>query len=579
MQKKLSKRIAAWILAFVSIVSICGPLSMTAEAVTPSKQAYHVFLSGGEMFFGSKKSVSAKEGTECFLTYTVAAVEKSPKLQGLCGTSDPKASYPYTGDGFMRYCLDTTTNPTENLMVEGATYYIRYKVSKGCFEYDVTRQLNGKLENICFQSYEGKGNKLNYFGLWFALSAVKVELKNVRCYDAEGNDLGLQVRDCAGVIFEEGKVLKKDTEIDHSYEVIVNNKANVAISHIKEPTTDKVFLEYKVKSMDAKFTQEGIGLSNKPLAGYPHSQGTICFSFCEDGKMQMLDVGAEYIVSMERQKGGFVTYVQKTKDGKVSTFCFNITDATKWDDAASIFYLWFGESKIGSFHLTDFKFYDANKNHLGIQSNQEVTFIHHGALEDYAGCEATYYCSETRNSFALYKDQKLKFTDSESTLDGTYSISENVMNVKLNNKSKVYDYLYARITDDEKNMYDRLYNYRITFVTGTDDVIEPQEFSNEKGYIAMKPSNPNKEGYEFVEWCLKDGTPYQFEQLVTDSITLYAKYSGDGRTFLASQDDSFPMGLNLWWIGGGMLLFLGVAVACVFFIRKERNHGRKKETN
>ena len=52
----------------------------------------------------------------------------------------------------------------------------------------------------------------------------------------------------------------------------------------------------------------------------------------------------------------------------------------------------------------------------------------------------------------------------------------------------------------------------------------------------MRPNDPTKEGCEFVGWCLQDGTAYDFDQIVTESITLYAQYSDEeGGSQLASK--------------------------------------------
>ena len=56
------------------------------------------------------------------------------------------------------------------------------------------------------------------------------------------------------------------------------------------------------------------------------------------------------------------------------------------------------------------------------------------------------------------------------------------------------------------------------------------------GYKAQKPADPVLDGCSFVSWCTADGTAYDFEKIVTESTTVYAKWTnGAGITYLASE--------------------------------------------
>lgn len=570
MFKRERTKMAGWLMIAVLTITAFGAVKLNVEAVIPSKTSYHVYLSGNDVFVRNEKTAGSKIGTEYYMKYTVKDVERLPAQHGLCGTSDPTLTYAYE-KGFMRYSNYSAERETENLLLKGATYYIQFKIAEGCFTYKIMREKDGKTENMYITSPIGDGENMTHFGLWFGVSTLRAELTNVLFYDKDGNDLGVKVSNGDGVAIPTGKVIEKDTEIDHRYEVIVDNKNHIAISHVKEATSNIVYMEYKVKSADYQFQQEGVVLSSKPLNGYPHSAGTIQYNGYDPAtdNVELLDVGAEYIIWMEKGKDGkdFSTYVQKTKDGEVSYYVFDSKNQEKADENASTFCLWFGESTSGSFHLEDVKFYDENKNNLKVQCNQNITIIHHGSLEDYAGCEATYYCRETEDSFALYKDQKLKFTKDGVVSEGTYHISDNVMTLEMNEETLKYDYLYAKITDNDQNVYDRLYNYKVEFVTGSETEIETQELSNQTGYIAQRPNDPVFEDYDFVEWCLEDGTAFDFEKLVTESVILYAKYSGDGTTYLAEPNDVSDNS-EFAWIVGGVLLVVAAGVVCVICIRK-----------
>ena len=423
-------------------------------------------------------------------------------------------------------------------------------------------------------------DKMQYFGLWLGEGGVHAELTNVHCYDVDGNDLGIRITLGRGLVLNADKRLENDTEIDHRYDITINNQANIAISNLKKPTTSKVYMEYEVETAEYSFNQEGIALSNKPEADYPYTNGILQHNNYDanDNQIMLLEVGAKYIIYMERTKAGLDVYVQKMKDGMRTIHVFPLNFVSNTKETFEFFSLWFGDSKLGSFKLTNFKCYDANKNNLGVQCNRKAEIQHFGLMEDYAGCEATYYCKETENSFALYSDQQLKFTENNSTQDGIYAISENVMTAKIGEDTKKYSYLFKRITDEDGRKYDRLYKYTVTFVTGTSEKIAVQNLSNEHGYFAMKPDEPKLEGYEFEGWCLIDGTFFDFDKIVTESTTLYAKYSGDGGiTFLAGAEEENTSGVEIpdivWVVAGIILLFIG-SVICILFIRKGYKNGR-----
>ena len=106
-------------------------------------------------------------------------------------------------------------------------------------------------------------------------------------------------------------------------------------------------------------------------------------------------------------------------------------------------------------------------------------------------------------------------------------------------------------------------------MTGTDEEIPTQELSNEKGYYAMQPEDPTMEGYEFQGWYTSDGEEYDFEQLVTETSILYARWSDDGGvSFLANETIEQPANLTALWIGIGVVLVLAGLAVCVLFIRK-----------
>lgn len=64
--------------------------------------------------------------------------------------------------------------------------------------------------------------------------------------------------------------------------------------------------------------------------------------------------------------------------------------------------------------------------------------------------------------------------------------------------------------------------YTVTFDSSGGSKVNTQTVK--KGNKAIKPSNPTKEGYTFVEWLYNNST-YDFNKEVTDNITLTARYT------------------------------------------------------
>ena len=141
--------------------------------------------------------------------------------------------------------------------------------------------------------------------------------------------------------------------------------------------------------------------------------------------------------------------------------------------------------------------------------------------------------------YGLYKDQTLKYTELSGTRNGTYSISANEITIQVEDKeTEKVPYRYHAFTDTSERTYKRLYNYKLNFVTGTEETIETQTFGQENGYAPEKPEDPSLTGASFIGWYNKEGEAYDFDKWVTKSETLYAKWEGsDGRQFLAAEID------------------------------------------
>lgn len=514
-------------------------LNVLAEEVKITESEYEVYYPGvNTNFLCNKKSIGSRPGTEYYLTYTVESVKECGLQAGLVGTSDPELDYPYTeGKGLMYYQQEPEGSKTNPLFLEGYTYLIKYEVTENGFRYTAAKAKDDEAEyftlnEICAEGVtEDTKFSFGHFGIWVAAGTTNLQLSHVRFYDKAGNDLGLYSKGNQVLIIQNAYT-EKDKVIDHRYTIEAVDIPNLAISNAKPLLTNKMFIEYTVKSSTSKCNQTGVALSNAPKESFPHAEGLL--KYYQD--CSLLQVGADYLITLEKQDETFTAIVQITKNGKTTFSTFPLTYG-KYNANAQYFSLWFGEGmNLANFVLENVKFYDSNKNNLGVQGNNELLKIEHfGEILDYMGCEAFYYCNEDGSYYALYADQTLYHSTEDAQIAGTYSVSDNVITIKTKDGTEKCDYLYQRITDSQGKKYNRLSTYKVKFVPGNDENIETQILNATTGYKVQKPTDPVMKKYTFEGWCTVDGEPFEFDTMVIESKTLYAKWSDDaGIEYLAT---------------------------------------------
>lgn len=583
--KRSKVRIAIALITLSCMLFQTNILSVLAEDnhVKITNSEYEVYYPGiYTSFLCNKKTIGSEPGTEYFLTYTVESVTNCGLQAGLIGTSEPELDYPYTeGKGVMYYQQEPEGSNTNPLFIEGYTYLIKYEVTEDGFRYTAAKAKGDKAEYFTLNEVAAEGVtentefKMDYFGIWVAVGITNLQLSHVRFYDKNGNDLGLYSNGNQVLIIQNA-FREKDKAVDHRYMVEAINTPNLAISNAKPLLTKKMFIEYTVKSSTSRCNQNGVALSNSPKESFPHGSGLL--KYYQD--CSLLQVGADYLITLEKQEGTFTAVVQITKDGKTTFSTFPFTYGT-FDSEAQYFSLWFGEGlNYANFVLENVKMYDTNKNNLGVQSNNEVVKIEHfGEVLDYSGCEAVYYCEEDESHYALYADQTMYYSEDGEVVKGTYSVSDSVITVKVKNKKEKCDYLYQRITTSEGKKYNRLSTYKVQFVTGTDEKIETQVLNATTGYTVQKPTEPVLKSYKFEGWCTADGNAFDFDKMVTDSKILYAKWSNNaGVEYLAVDDGKLEAQRDYTphiIIGGCVVLALIAVTGSVLMIRGGVRYGRK----
>ena len=129
-------------------------------------------------------------------------------------------------------------------------------------------------------------------------------------------------------------------------------------------------------------------------------------------------------------------------------------------------------------------------------------------------------------------------------------------------------------------MVKRLGTYKVTFVTGSDTTIEEQKVSAAEGYVAMRPEDPKKEGSTFENWVTSDGEVFDFNTILTKSVTLYAKWEGeDLRDIIpaANLNEETRNFSTLIAYALCAILPAGAIVGSVLFIRKGGKKGGRNK--
>lgn len=576
MKKQLMKRIVSGMLVCIMLMTCYSGTANAEWDVKPSTVDYYVELNGAsDVFIGNKETLGSKVGTVYYMTYTVESMEvEEHRQQGIIGTNVPKQQYPYIADGkgaggLLKYDI------TNKMLVEGNTYFLKFTITEDGYKYRVAWAEGDVSKYIEFNRTYDKGvTDLGYFGLWLGDKGMTGKLSKVRFYDSKGNDLGV-VTYAKNASAGREVPFKKDTEVDHTYTIELTDALNVAISNRKVPTSEKIYMEYTVKSSNSKLYQTGAILSDAPKAGYPYQTGYMMYNaYSSDiAKMNdgpLLQVGSDYLVIFERKADMYDVTVQQTLNGKTTYHTFSVTYGTYNRDLVYSS-LWFGVSGEGRVNavLENFKCYDSNKNNLGVQCNAGGCVItHFGELEDYAGCEAVYCNEEDKSLYALYEDKTLKYTEKDETKNGTYRIEENILTTDIEGNKKDYDYLYQYFTAEDAKTYHRLHSYKVSFETGTDTKIESQVLNAENGYAVLRPTTPTLEGNTFEGWYTSTGEEFTFDSIVTESLTLYAKWA-EADYADATVSDYMPYVA----IGVSSIIIIVALVFSIVIITRGKKHG------
>jgi uncharacterized repeat protein (TIGR02543 family) len=568
----------------LAVVLLCSNAlfqKVNAETKITDKE-YQLTLNEKQKFFiGNEKAVSGKVGSKVFLTYTVEKTTYNGRyLQlGVVGTTNPEAPYAYEG-GTMVY------GGKADLFTPGYTYFFCFERTEKGFQYEGYKSDGKNEEKIVFAINYGPGDgKYTHFGIWayeYKGGNISTVLNHMRCYDEAGHDLGIYV---TGEILNVDKVndlLDVNVVANGRYDITIEGAPNLAISNKVAPENDDsaVYMEYEVEEVSQnEIIQVGLISTGKPNQSFPYSGGAGLMHWQEerDGKGQysLLYEGAKYFICFKKEADDFIGVVQRTVDGVTDTTFFSLR-AGVYDPQNAFYSIFFAEGGKFSAKLKNFKCYDETGTSLGIQFGynraDSIEVVRIGEILDYTESIAAYYCKANGQVLALADGQVAYMFDAEGQEpEGVHYkiVNGAILILDYESGKDMYDYTSMVITDADGNQYERMGKKTITFVSGTTTTMVSASVEN--GYRSVEPEAPVRENDTFLGWYLGDGTKYEFGTLVTESITLYAKWESESNiTYVPAEPADYA------WIIAVTTSLLLVAITVVVGIKlKSKKESRK----
>jgi len=574
--QRAGKVLSGCIALVLLMISSMQTVEATEWDVKRGEVDYEVEFNGAsDVFIGNKKSIGTKVGTEYYMTYTVVDIKATEFRQnGITGTSVPIGGYPYltTEDGRGGIYQYEWRN---QLLKEGYSYFLKFTITEDGYEYRVACAKGEESQYLYFNQKVGDvHNNLDHFGIFSGDFELVGHLARVRCYDKNGNDLGVRVNSVnAKVSLENG--VDVGTLVDDSYTLTINNSYNLAISNKQKLTADVMYMEYTVRSSNSKLWQAGVILSDIPTYTFPYLNGQMTFfQYAYDPNVcnnePLFTEGAKYLYTFEKYEQGWIAKVEKTVNGKTESFGFPITNEfAEYDRNAGFFSIWCGDGPTFPVNavLENFKCYDENGNNLGVQTNRakyECSIQKNGELDSYQECEAVYYCETDGALYELFADKTLRYTEDGVAKEGTYLIADHILRTNVGDTEHTYDYLYQYFTDEEDRVFQRLHTYKVIFETGEGTKVESQKLNAENGYVPNRPEDPTLKGNKFEGWYTSDGEEFQFGKVMTESVVLYAKWADV--EYASAQMAVYQQGIA---IGLSAMILIVAIVGGVIIVRRK----------
>jgi len=185
---------------------------------------------------------------------------------------------------------------------------------------------------------------------------------------------------------------------------------------------------------------------------------------------------------------------------------------------------------------------------------------------NYTLYEGNYYCADSKQMLVLSGDK----TAALSTESFSYVIltsGELVLNLGGTTSSALISTI--RIIYQEKEFY-KLTSFIVNFETYLPESVEPQNI-NGGSYKATKPEDLHRKDYVFEGWTTADGTLFDFDTVITSSMTLYAKWSDIGAQEPTEPSPPVDTTLKLVAIIAGLTVSTLAAITFGVLSRKKRD--------
>lgn len=343
--------------------------------------------------------------------------------------------------------------------------------------------------------------------------------------------------------------------VDNCYDFTVTNGWNVTISNLQATDSHVVYMEYEVGTV----SQDKTYVTSLFASGSPNVIGDEGVGKCysryvahQNSGSPLLVSGAKYYICFVDREDKVEFFVQRTLNGKSEQIKFPVEHKTDRFDY-KYFTISFGEylqNKI-TCEFKNFKCYDEQGRDLGVQFNKhnsQTEIRRKGLQSDTTVFKAAYYCDEKPELGMIVLGENGKgYRDLQGKKEefnyAVYGQGEEPASLHLGFKSgkEIFDYQYVIMTDSEGNKFNRINDVKVTF--DNDGVTEVHTLSHKTGYRITEPEAPTKKGTKFTGWYLGNGEKFDFNSLVTESITLYASWE-DGPEFEELEDAIISTGAN-----------------------------------
>lgn len=577
-RKKVLKR-AMGILCCLMIFLGQAVNAQAEEKIIPSRKNYEAtFRDASNVFICNEKKVDWKVGDKYFLTYTVKEMTaNNNKQSGMIVTTDRSAYFPYLS-GSMIY------QQTPVLCEEGYTYFFRFEATEDGWKYTAAKAKGEESEYIQLPAVYGELKNMGpYFGIWLGEGkGLTAELTRIRCYDANGTDLGVYAPQASAIRISEMNPVEG---VEHTYAFSLEDAWCVSFGNARRTESDVVFLEYTISNVKAeKVTQSGALMTNSPTANYPFGDKIGYLNYTThtgNDTSGLITEGASYLVRFERGTDKFDVLVERTLANGAADYISFTSRYGSYSPDYGYIGMWIGEVCSLSADFTNVKCYDGDGKNLGIQTNRGVKILHYGDLEDYSLCEAVYYCREN-NTFISLDDEcnaSVYLDGDESSSQGTYGIRQGIMSLKIGDETEKFDYFYSSFTDRDGKRYVRLNESTVTFhwefMGG--DVIETAKVTAEDGFKVARPDDPVKEGKTFSCWKTGDGKQYDFSEVVTDTIDLYASWEGEDQWTMTGISGVESNTAAPAVVAAVCVALIGLTAVVIVCMNRRRKHGNTEK--